>query len=147
MISRAALRHVLGRELSLPPADIGFTLGTHGKPSVPQVEFNLSHSGEWALIAVSDVPLGVDIEKIRERFDYRALAKRFLGAEPRTVEAFFHLWTEREAYVKATGEGISGKLASPPPENHSVLRLDAPPGYVAALAVLGRQVRYSLETL
>lgn len=86
-----------------------------GKPYFPaagSIHFNLSHSGSLVLCAVGDGEVGVDIEEIRPRRD--TLPKAVLtGAEYEaylleggTWEAFYTLWTRKEAWCKYTGEGI-----------------------------------------
>jgi len=86
------------------------------------LQFNLSHSAGLALIAVgAELQLGVDIEKIREEVDTAALAQRFfspregagLQALPDNlrVPGFFACWTRKEAFLKATGTGLSFPLA------------------------------------
>src|SRR3954468_21035567 len=65
--ARSALRSILAERLDCDPLEIQFALGPHGKPAVANLEFNLSHSGGWAMIAVTrTVPVGIDIEQIRE---------------------------------------------------------------------------------
>src|SRR4051812_42999626 len=66
--ARSALRLVLSRYLAMQPHEIAFVLGPHGKPAAANsaLEFNLSHSRSWAMIAVSrEIPVGVDLEGIR----------------------------------------------------------------------------------
>jgi len=139
--SRGTLRRVLSGETGIPPEQITFRLTYRGKPSVERLEFSLSHSGAYALIATSAAPVGVDIERVRMDIDWAAIGRRFLHAPDLASEAeFFSLWTEREAYVKATGEGIAGNLASPAPAGSCVLTVAAPSGYVAALAVLAPEI-------
>lgn len=124
-----------------------FERGTHGKPFLPEgPEFSLSHSGDFALIAVSrHGPVGVDIEQLRTmtlsadwRGTYPALA-RFdsapAGASER--ERFFQAWTRLEASCKRQGQSLAAvldgvaALSPPPPEAH-IHMLDVPKGYVAA---------------
>ena len=86
------------------------------------LEFNVSHSGDLALIAVSSGRrLGVDIERIRADVDTVALAERFFSRRERAglqaladhlrVPAFYACWTRKEAFLKATGSGLSFPLA------------------------------------
>lgn len=91
----------------------------HGKPYFPQYpewHFSLSHSGDWAVCALADLPVGVDIEQWR-LLDIHRLAKRyFTPAEQewmnaRDEQAFFTLWTAKESLIKVRGCGLSG-LAS-----------------------------------
>ena len=89
-------------------------VGEHGKPMVDGLEFSLSHSGNLVICAVSDKPVGCDVEKIRkapkgvaERYysdTERAYLSRFL--EDEYDREFFRLWTLKESYVKMTGEGL-----------------------------------------
>ena len=75
--ARSALRAILGRYLNMPPLEISFALGPHGKPTVTGVEFNLSHSGGWAMIAVStNAPVGIDVEAIRPNVEMARLLQR-----------------------------------------------------------------------
>jgi 4'-phosphopantetheinyl transferase len=82
------------------------------------VAFNISHSGGVALLAFTlRRELGVDVEQVRRDFDLDAIARRFFSAheqeqlaalnEEERFEAFFRCWTRKEAYIKATGEGLS----------------------------------------
>ena len=90
-------------------------IGEHGKPMVEGLEFSLAHSGNIVICAVSDEPIGCDVEKLRkapngvaERYfsdSERGYLSRFSGEE--YDRAFFRLWTMKESYVKMTGEGLS----------------------------------------
>lgn len=89
--------------------------GSNGKPEAESVYFNLSHSGQWAVCAVGDGPVGCDVEEIvvvrngvAERFFTQKEVEylnRFDGEE--RVAEFFRLWTLKESYMKMTGEGMS----------------------------------------
>ncbi len=93
-----------------------------GKPflrDIPQVQFSLSHGGDWVLCAVSDRPVGVDVEQPRCTME---IARRFFCKEEvRAVEALeedaqkdalCRLWCAKEAFVKAMGGGLSMGLDS-----------------------------------
>jgi 4'-phosphopantetheinyl transferase len=125
---RSALRSLLARYLAIPADEIRFEYLTSGKPQLAAeqnpraLRFNVSHSANMALIAVgSEHRLGVDIEKIRADIDTTALAERFFSHRERTglqalpdhlrVPGFFACWTRKEAFLKATGEGLSFPLA------------------------------------
>ncbi len=126
--ARASLRAVLAAYVDLDPSHIEFEYGQKGKPRLAGeavnsgLHFNVSHSNERALIAVSRAPLGVDIEHIRPLKDCEAIARRFFSeAEQcslvsvpteRKLEAFFTCWTRKEAYIKAVGDGLSIPLDS-----------------------------------
>jgi 4'-phosphopantetheinyl transferase len=121
--ARGLLREVLGRATGREPARVGFRHAEHGKPHLDDgsLHFNISHSGGAALIALARVEVGVDIELPRPRRT-DDLARRFfapmeqerlfaLEGESRR-DAFFRLWTCKEAFLKATGEGFSRSLRS-----------------------------------
>lgn len=118
-VARGTLREILGAELGIPPASVRFAYGEHGKPSVEGLHFNLSHSGDRALVGVADRPVGVDLEELRPDVQFRRLAERFFSALEREAMpdqglalAFFRLWTRKEAYLKACGKGLALPLAS-----------------------------------
>jgi 4'-phosphopantetheinyl transferase len=123
-VARGLLRTLLGRYLDLNPRQVQFRLGSQGKPALanePSLQFNLSHSYGVALLAVSrHGEIGVDVERLRpfendlelaDRFftPPEAIALRSLGAGQRQ-QAFFQVWTQKEAFLKAKGTGLSGGL-------------------------------------
>jgi len=125
---RGALRAILGRYLNLHPTVVAFTYGAHGKPALAgeardvELGFNLSHSEDLALVAVTaGRAVGVDLEAWRpfERisdvpasiFSPRELAEFQSLAPALRQEAFFNAWTRKEAIVKATGRGFSTDVA------------------------------------
>ena len=75
--------------------------------------FNLSHSGGVMMLGISHSPIGVDIEKIRD-IDY----KKFDFIDADDLEEFFEKWTERESYLKFTGEGLSAFRREIPSDAH-----------------------------
>jgi phosphopantetheine--protein transferase-like protein len=142
-----ALRQILAIHLPEEAADIALVKGEHGKPRLAAggLEFSLSHSGEMALVAVSDEhPVGVDVEEVRRDRDPLALAERALSpddvlavreAEPARRDLIFHQrWTRNEARLKCLGVGIfrHSLLAT---ETLAVEDLEVRAGYVAAVAV------------
>jgi len=135
--ARSALRLILSRYVGDDPFRIAFEYGPHGKPALPPinyVQFNLSHAGDWAMIAVSgSVPVGVDIERIRPDLDMTPLLER-LGETglPSAVPDLYHVWTRREARVKAAG----GALFETPAANISAVDVKAPEGYVGSVALV-----------
>ena len=121
---RAVLRQVLAGYLAADPKELMFTYSPKNKPALggahaeSGLTFNVSHSGDIALFAVTrHRQVGVDVEHIRHDFDTAAIANRFfssveqeqLAALPfeQRHDAFFRCWTRKEAYIKATGEGLS----------------------------------------
>ena len=145
--ARSALRTILSGCAGIPAAEIRFVLGPHGKPALEQrggVEFSLSHAGRWAMVAVTKgVPVGVDIERIRDNVNMAALLKRLGGAglgetpPPDGQTGLFRAWTRREAMTKAVG----GALMDRPEGDFRILDLEAPEGYSAALALVGHDPR------
>ena len=125
---RFALRGVLSAYLAIPAPAIRLEYPASGKPQLEgrknhcTLQFNVSHSANMALIAVaSEHRLGVDIEKIRGDVDTSSLAERFFSIRERAglqalpehlrVPGFFACWTRKEAFLKATGDGLSFPLA------------------------------------
>jgi 4'-phosphopantetheinyl transferase len=123
--SRWALREVLGRYLDREPAEIALRLGDRGKPMLADpnapLRFNLSHSGELALVAVATGrEVGVDVQAI--------------GTKP---AEFYAEWTRREAIAKCHGVGLGAALPDTPV---AVKPLNAGAGFEAAIAVNGSTV-------
>ena len=140
--ARSALRAILADYTDIPAAELRFVLGPHGKPGLASgndIEFNLSHAGSWAMVAVTRcVPVGIDIERIRDNVDIAALLRR-LGVSdlPDNRGELFHLWNRREAMTKAVG----GALLDQPKGDFGICDLEAPKGYSAALALRGHTPR------
>jgi 4'-phosphopantetheinyl transferase len=126
--ARGFLRTLLGRYLGADPRDMRFQYDEHGKPALAGptagVGFNVSHSRDLALLAVSrgHVQLGVDVEVIAPFDSMSDVASRFfslverqqLDRAPRSAyEAhFYRCWTRKEAYLKAIGTGLLTPLDS-----------------------------------
>ncbi|YAI81660.1 MAG: 4'-phosphopantetheinyl transferase family protein [cyanobacterium endosymbiont of Rhopalodia sterrenbergii] len=132
IVARGTLKTILSRYLNIPASKIGFTYSSRGKPRLTnklggnklggnKLQFNLSHSYELAIYGVTcNNVIGVDLEYIRPMSGAKKLAKRFFCSQeynhislltsPELEKTFFKLWTAKEAYLKATGEGISGGL-------------------------------------
>ncbi len=129
IVARGSLRTLLAHYLNLQPCQIRFSYGAHGKPALNEalknrLAFNLSHSGNLALVAVAcDGEVGIDLEAIDKDLDVVAIAKAYFTpqecAEIRTATAdkqhslFYRYWTLREAYLKALGLGITARLYDP----------------------------------
>jgi 4'-phosphopantetheinyl transferase len=173
--SRALLRTILAGYLTARPQDLSFSYSKKEKPSVSQpyatsgIAFNVSHSGGLALFAFTHRrDVGVDVEFIRRDFEVEAIARRFFSAHEQSqlaglspeekVDAFFRCWTRKEAYIKATGDGLSLPLTqfdvslhegntdalvatrpdSSEAEHWLLSDVPAGTGYLAALCVRGR---------
>jgi 4'-phosphopantetheinyl transferase len=118
--SRATLRIILSRYLNTTPEQLEFTYNAQGKPSVinsQKLQFNLSHTGDTAMLAVGKgFPLGVDIEQYSAR-PYEGIAKNLfseqelsgLSKAPSSLKPalFFHVWAQKEAFIKTSGLGLS----------------------------------------
>ena len=96
-----------------------FEYGEHGKPAIvghPDIHFNVSHCREAVVCAVSDRPVGIDVESIREfkdslvRYTMNDLELQRISQAERPEVAFIRLWTMKEAKLKLTGEGIRNNL-------------------------------------
>jgi 4'-phosphopantetheinyl transferase len=159
--SELALRRVLGLYLEEPAGAIEIAHGTHGKPHLAsepdRLAFNLSHSGELTLVAVTrGREVGVDVERAKPARDLVALAERALSPEDATAvreaagedrtAVFYDLWTRHEARLKCLGTGLAGAPAWPSPPV-AVVSLPIDPGYAAALAVTGEAVPIRCWTL
>lgn len=88
--------------------DFDVKAGKNGKPELDFCFFNISHSGKYAVCAVSDVPVGIDIEKMtdfkrRERYMLFSKEESDYVNETEEAERFYTLWTMKEAYIKAVG--------------------------------------------
>ncbi|MGH3607910.1 MAG: 4'-phosphopantetheinyl transferase family protein [Pseudonocardiaceae bacterium] len=150
--ARGWLRHLLGAYVGGHPEDVVFVHGEHGKPRLAGVigeslSFNVSHSEDTAVYAIAGGrEVGIDVEKIRGDVPFDVVRRYFSRAEQDALAAlppgqqlrgFFEAWTRKEAYVKATGIGLSG-LLNPPGEARWLLHsVDVGPGYSAAVAVAG----------
>lgn len=119
ILCKAIQRKILAQYLEIKPAEIQFHFNEHGKPFIPNsaIQFNLSHSGDCMLIGVTlHQYIGVDVECVRQNQDYLALAKRFFTpseyAALKNSDDFYRCWTRKEAFIKATGLGLSFGLSN-----------------------------------
>jgi 4'-phosphopantetheinyl transferase len=121
--TRGAVRNILGRYLRHEPSQLRFQYGPHGKPALaladgePPIRFNVSHSDDVALCAVAcGQEIGVDVEHVRSDFPGLQVARHSFSPREiavlqglpteRQAAAFFTLWILKEAYLKATGQGL-----------------------------------------
>ena len=148
--ARGAVRMILARYLCEDPENLVFRVGNHGKPFVfhpfMDIRFNVSHSRDLAIIAVSrGREVGVDVEWIQHDMTFEPIAEHYfephenwdLRTAPKSerVSRFFDLWTQKEARLKAEGVGL---VASPARESSwSVRRLSPAAGYAGAIACEG----------
>ena len=96
-----------------------FEYNEHGKPSIaghPEIFFNLSHCKEAAVCVVSDQPIGVDVESIREfkeslvNYTMNDDEIAQINSAEHPAAAFIRLWTMKEATMKLIGTGISNDM-------------------------------------
>ncbi len=175
---RGLLRSILGRYLDREPRQIQFKYGARGKPTLggyagdEPLHFNLAHSDDLMLLALTrGCAVGVDVERLRTLDGAEDIAERFFSAlessrlralpNIKKPAAFFNLWTRKEAWLKATGEGIAESLnqvqvsflADEPARLVSLFgdtqagrhwhlcELNPAAGFVAALAVTGGETQ------
>jgi len=142
---RGFLRTLLGRYIDTAPDEIRFQTGKYGKLSLDpfyhkeEIEFNVSHSGKMALLALAkNRRLGVDVEKVRSAARIDDISRAFFSPQEdesiralpdlMRVAAFYACWTRKEAAVKALGASLmelSGEVivSTPPGEPARLLRL------------------------
>jgi 4'-phosphopantetheinyl transferase len=123
LAAHAGLQQILAGYLGMPPGEVEWQIDDRGKPCCPDtdLQFNLSHSGEWNLLAVSGEEVGIDIERVRTVVSQQALAERYFSAseqqhletlpEQEGQSLFFRLWTRKEACLKLMGTGLQGGLS------------------------------------
>ena len=119
-VARANLRRILSRYIDTAPELLRFEYTANGKPFVANgpIHFNLSHSSDVAVVAVTrDREIGIDVEQIRRDNDLLEIAEHYFAPEERAALrllsaeercfGFFRCWTRKEAYLKARGDGMS----------------------------------------
>lgn len=142
-VSRGWLRMLLAYYAGLTePGSIRIAIAGNGKPyavDFPEIKFSLSHSYDWAAIAIGRYEIGVDIEKLRPVPDWRELAQSLFALQgvrkiadlpaAEQEHAFLRAFTERESLVKALGGGKPGP--------NRILQLpEIPGGYVGHICIL-----------
>jgi hypothetical protein len=157
--AHTAMHEILAGYLECPASELQFQVQPGGKPCLnapgPQLEFNLSHSRDTALLAVTEgVAVGVDVESYRRIEDPLRLARRVMSGEEcaelasldksERLEHFLRLWTRMEARQKAIGRGIFAQPADPALMSNFSFRPG--PRHWASLsvspAVTGRELRF-----
>lgn len=121
LYSEIILRNILCEKLSRENQGLVFLLEEYGKPYLEgnPVFFNLSHTRSAIAIAVSDMPVGIDVERVdtcpsqvaNQFFTFKERAYIFSAPEKQD-ERFYQIWTKKEAYIKYLGKGISEPLSS-----------------------------------
>ena len=147
--AHGALRMVLGLYLAADPQSLEFRTGPMGKPSLVQtftdLRFNLRHSGDLALMAVTrGREVGVDVERVQREIEFDPIVEHYFEpgeawdlrtAPPHErVSKFFNLWTRKEACIKAEGTGLGSRVR---PDRFAVRNLCPAMGYAGAIASEG----------
>lgn len=149
--AHAGMHTILSRYVQANPVELQFARHAGGKPYLvtpeSHLEINLSHSGIWGLLAVTrNMPVGVDIEEIREDLDVMEVARQHFQepevallqsqSKSQQVESFFNHWVQKEARLKADGRGFAaGEMLDDEAARRWVIYPTPPiPGYAAAAA-------------
>jgi 4'-phosphopantetheinyl transferase len=123
LFAEVLLRNIICDKLKIKNTDIDLYYNEYGKPFLEKynLNFNISHSGNWVVCAVNEDHIGIDIEQIQP-IDYIDIADNFFSSDEskdlnNKVESdrlayFYDLWTLKESYVKAEGKGLSIPLHS-----------------------------------
>ena len=175
VVARAILRRLLAAYARVDAAALRIGYGKHGKPfllDAPEIRFNVSHADDAAIYAIaSEREVGIDIEATGRNVEIAGVARHAFSSHECEVltalapdarrEAIFRIWTRKEAYIKARGEGFSCPTRSfsvlhrddvvpigdaligdtrdaTATDRWRVTGLDAPPGFAAALGAEGR---------
>ena len=146
--ARGILRVILGGYVGASPDQLTFSYGPRGKPFLAGtgtglLRFNLAHSQGLALYAFApDGNIGIDMEALRPVPDAEQIVDRFMSPSERAEfhslpgdqkpRAFFHCWTQKEAFIKAVGDGLSLPLDRfdvrvAPDKPAGLLRIDGDP--------------------
>ncbi|GAA4779834.1 4'-phosphopantetheinyl transferase superfamily protein [Olivibacter ginsenosidimutans] len=120
VLGRRLLREILGLHIQCSAVAVPLVYNAYGKPALPthnpvKVHFNISHSGDYVLIALSDTPVGIDTEHMKAGFAYQDFASTvFSTAETNAIkqspipyETFYLFWTRKEAFLKNKGCGLA----------------------------------------
>lgn len=124
LLGEVLCRKCLGEKLTLPSSNIEIIKTEKGKPYLsenhPELFFNISHSGDWVVVALSSGEIGIDVEKIKKPA-YRIAERYFSTSEldalnslkdQEKADFFYDLWTLKESYLKLLGKGLTKSLGS-----------------------------------
>jgi 4'-phosphopantetheinyl transferase len=160
---RRSLRFLLSKYLAASPTEICIISEKGQKPFIKNtdfpIQFNISHSGQWVVIALAKHELGIDIEKVDSAFDYTDLMQehfsvseqQFVSHAEVPVAAFYFLWTRKEALIKAEGRGLQenlktvsaldeGVISHEHKKNWKIKSFNMSPDYPVCLAYSGSPV-------
>ncbi len=116
IVCRGFLRNTLSSYLKIPADKICFTYGEYGKPLTDGIHFNLTHSHNLCMLAVSGLPVGLDAEYIDLTLDYLKISRRYFSSNDfekllavsgeKQIAAFYKSWCIRESFSKLEGKSI-----------------------------------------
>ena len=127
IVRRGILKQIIANYLAIDPKNLLFEYNRFGKPFLitdslkHDLRFNMSHSKNMAIYCIGyQKDVGIDIEYIQEDFEFHQIIDRFFSLNEKkhiqkiTIdkrrEAFFRIWTRKEAVLKALGKGVSFPL-------------------------------------
>lgn len=123
LLGELLIHKIISEVLNIPHSNLKFMTNAYGKPFVNEceLEFNLSHSGDWVVCAFDQNPVGIDIEKIdtinlelAHRFftqeEYNYIMRGYDERQQR--KRFYLVWSAKESVMKAVGKGLSIPLNS-----------------------------------
>jgi 4'-phosphopantetheinyl transferase len=124
IIARSSLKILVSQYLNCQAKDVCIKVGANKKPyifsnSTVSLEYNISHSGNWIVIAFANDAIGVDVEQIQSSFNFESLLtacfsnmeQSYIQNNTNSRELFYRLWTRKESFVKATSKGLDDSLA------------------------------------
>lgn len=124
LIGELLLRRLIVNNFNIDNNQIQFYKNQYGKPYLKEYHefnFNISHSGEYVIVVIDNMPVGTDIEEVKP-IDYEGIAKDYLSAEEYgyilsqvlecRLDSFYEIWTLKESYMKCCGQGLSIPLKS-----------------------------------
>ena len=115
IVSEAMVRYAVKKHYGIDDINILYPRCEKPYIDIPQINFNISHAGEWVVVAVGDCQMGIDVEKISasnlpEIYKYytkdEILFLESLSNKLEQIEWFYKMWTMKESYVKYTGKGM-----------------------------------------
>ncbi|MEY3288945.1 MAG: hypothetical protein RLZZ419_1187 [Pseudomonadota bacterium] len=146
VVIHGRLRQLLGQLLNQAPEKISIKKSEYGKPYLvdyPELAFNISHTADKVVIALGwNCHLGIDIEICKPRINVSGLVNKCFAKEEiaywtllpevQKTQEFYRFWTRKEAFVKATGQGIISGL------NNCVVNPEKPVGFLRVPDLCGK---------
>lgn len=161
IVRKYFLRIILAKLLDIPVNKIEYHYLSNNKPAVNGINFNLSHSSNYVLIATCPTQIGIDIEYLDPNIEFQKIIDEYFSEKETSfilnskdqVLSFFTLWTRKEALLKATGEGLVDRLDLVAAMSDFVLRnnqefnissMETIDNYLISIAVDSKQHKQSL---